>query len=302
MTSSYTQIRSFRWEDIEDFRRLFNDVSGITGTDKEYDPEYMRQFLSLPTCDPEENCFVAEHEDGLVGFALLTPEPPLDRVVASNGVLPSHRNRGTGPLLISACIERARQLDVSLIHSETPAHNVASHHVLESEGFYPVKRFWQMRWQHDDLPPLALPSGFSLRSFRLCEDEPTLTALQNEAFGLNWGFSPNTVDQISARVRVNRCDPEGIVFIANDDVVAGYNWTLRSGRTGWVSMTGVSAAYRGRGLGEAVVLAGMQYLRSRDVEAIELEVDYDNTPARELYLKLGFETVSQTLWYEKRLK
>ncbi len=92
------------------------------------------------------------------------------------------------------------------------------------------------------------------------------------------------------------------MFIANDDVVAGYNWTLRSGRTGWVSMTGVSAAFRGRGLGQAVVLAGMEYLRSRDVEAIELEVDYDNTPARELYLKLGFETVSQTLWYEKRLK
>ena len=300
--TSYTQIRSFRWEDIENFRRLFNDVSGITGTDKEYDPEYMRQFLSLPMCDPEDNCFVAEHDGRLVGFTLLSPEAPLDRVVASSGVLPSHRNRGTGPLLLGACIERARQLDVSLIHSETPAHNAASHHVLESEGFYPIKRFWQMRWQRDELPPLELPCGYSLRSFRLCEDEPILTTLQNEAFGQNWGFSPNTVDQIRARVRVNRCDPDGIVFIVKDDMVAGYNWTLRSGRTGWVSMTGVSSAYRGRGLGQAVVLAGIHYLRSQDVEAIELEVDYENTPARALYLKLGFEAASQTLWYEKRLK
>lgn len=125
-----------------------------------------------------------------------------------------------------------------------------------------------MRWQRAVLPPLDLPCGYSLRSFRLCEDEPILTTLQNEAFGQNWGFSPNTVDQIRARVRVKRCDPDGIVFIVKDDMVAGYNWTLRSGSTGWVSMTGVSAAYRGRGLGQAVVLAGMHYLRSMDVEAI----------------------------------
>ena len=298
----YTQIRSFRWDDLDAFRRLFNDVNGIADTEKEYDPEYMRQFLSLPACEPELNCFVAEHDGELVGFTLVAPEPPLDRVVASSGVLPSHRNMGIGPMLLSACIDRARQLDVSLIHSETPAYNAASHHILESEGFYPVKRFWQMRWRHDDLSPVSLPEGYSLRPFQLCQDEETLTALQNEAFGQNWGFSPNTVEQIAARVRMNRCDPNGIVFIVKGDVVAGYNWTLRAGRTGWVSMTGVSSANRGQGLGQAVVLAGMQYLRSQDVDAIELEVDYENTPARELYLKLGFETVSQTLWYEKRLK
>ena len=304
--TSYARIRTFRWEDLERYTHLLNEVGGITNTEKAYHPDYMRQFLSQPSFEPEKHCFLAESEDTLVGYMLISPEPPLDRVVASGGVLESHRNAGIGLLLLRAGVEHGRELGASLVHSETPANSAAGHHILESEGFYPVKRFWQMRWTGDELPPVELPDGFAVRPFRLGQDEETLTSLQNEAFGQNWGFSPNTVEQISARVRLSRCDPEGIVFVVEGDRVAGYNWTLResneAGSTGWVSMTGVHSEYRGKGLGTAVVLAGMEYLRGEGVEGIELEVDSDNTPARELYLKLGYRTVSQTLWYEKRLK
>ena len=44
----------------------------------------------------------------------------------------------------------------------------------------------------------------------------------------------------------------------------------------------------------------MQYLKDQGVDSVELEVDSENTPARELYLKLGFKKVHETLWYEKR--
>jgi ribosomal protein S18 acetylase RimI-like enzyme len=35
---------------------------------------------------------------------------------------------------------------------------------------------------------------------------------------------------------------------------------------------------------------------------VELEVDSENAPARELYLKLGFRKVSRSVWYEKRYR
>ncbi len=303
---SDARIRTFRWDDLERYTYLFNEINGITASEKAFDVEFMRQLLSQPSCDPEKHCFLAEIQGVVVGFTLITPEPPIDRAVASGGVLEAYRNQGIGRKLLTTALDHARESDVSVMHVEASDSRAAARHILESEGFYEVKRFWQMRWEGDQLPPVGLPNGFSIRPFKLDQDEETLTNLQNTAFGQNWGFSPNTVEQISARVRLDRSNPEGIIFIVDGDRVSGYNWTLRSfnetNSTGWVAMTGVHPDYRGKGLGTSVVLAGMEYLKSKGVDGIELEVDSENDPARELYLKLGYRKIGQTVWFEKRLK
>ena len=72
--------------------------------------------------------------------------------------------------------------------------------------------------------------------------------------------------------------------------------------SGVVAMTGVHPDYRGRGIGRAVVTAGIAYLVERGASVVELEVDAENTPARELYLKLGFRKVGRSVWYEKRFR
>ena len=46
----------------------------------------------------------------------------------------------------------------------------------------------------------------------------------------------------------------------------------------------------------------MEYLRQQGVDAIELEVDSENTPARELYLKLGYRQVHHSVWFERRFQ
>ena len=303
---SDAEIRTFRWDDLERYTYLFNEINGITTSEKAFDIEFMRQILSLPSCEPEKNCLLAEVQGVVVGFTLLVIEPAIDRAVASGGVLEAYRNQGIGHKLLTAALEHARASGVSVMHVEVSDNGAAAHRLLGSEGFYEVKRFWQMRWEGDQLPPVGLPNGFSIRAFKLDQDEEILTNLQNIAFGENWGFSPNTVEQISARVRLSRSNPEGIIFIVDGDRVSGYNWTLRSfnetNSTGWVAMTGVHPDYRGKGLGTSVVLAGMEYLKSKSVDGIELEVDSENNPARQLYLKLGYQRIGQTMWFEKRLK
>ena len=72
--------------------------------------------------------------------------------------------------------------------------------------------------------------------------------------------------------------------------------------SGIIAMTGVHPDYRGRGIGRAVVTAGIAYLVERGAAAVELEVDSENAPARELYLNLGFRKVSRSVWYEKRYR
>ena len=304
--ASSTGIRKFRWQDIEQFTVIFNEVNGISDSAGSYDVRYMRQFLSQPSCEPEENCFLAEWEDSLVGFALISPEMPIARSVASGGVLKSHRRRGIGRKLLTAAIQHARKLESRVLHIQTPSDGAAAQGVLASEGFTPSKVYWMMRWEAEEVRSVDLPPSLSFRTFKPDQDEEALTELQNSAFAQSWGFCPNSVEEISARVRLERSDPNGIVFISDGRTPIAYNWTMsasnEAGSVGWITMTGVHPDYRGRRLGAPVVVKGMEYLKAKGVAGIELEVDSENTPARELYLELGFRKLSETVWYERRLR
>ena len=296
-------IRRFNWNDVPQITKLFNQINGLDHSEKAWDEEYMLQFLSLPSCDPEQHCFLALNDNNPVGFLLVSYEEPIGRAVASGGVIEDYRNRGIGRELVTTAVNHARELGVSVLHVEASSETESADHLLKSEGFHIVKRFWQMQWKGDEAPAVDIPDGFALRFFRLGEDEQALTELQNTAFGENWGFSPNTVEQIAARVRLKASEHEGIILVMDGERAAAYDWTLRSpgaaGSIGWISMTGVHPDYRGKGLGTVVVTAGLNYLKSKGVEVVELEVDSDNVPARELYLKLGFKKLRETTWYER---
>lgn len=301
------KIRQFKWDDAAQLTGLFNSINGVSGTLKEFSDRLVRQTLEHPSCDPEANCFVAQSHDGpLVGFALVAPEIPIGRAVASGGVVADRRKQGIGRSLIRRASEHAESLGVSVFHIQASQESGEARSLLESEGFAHVKDYWQMRWEGAPLPDVELPQGFGLDTFRLDRDEADLTSIQNAAFGEHWGFCPNTTEEITARVRMDNTDPQGIIFIRNGSDLAGYNWTLRNanahGSVGFVAMTGVHPNFRGNGLGTAVVVSGMEYLRAKGVDAIELEVDSVNTPAVELYRKLGFRPVHESVWYEKRLR
>ena len=303
--SSTTTIRKFRWQDLPRFTELFNEINGITSTEKAYDVGLMGQVLSQPACNPEENCLLVESDGSPVGFALIAPELPIGRTVASGGVTEPHRNRGIGRSLIETAVEHAAALGASVLHVQVPSDGQADRHLLESSGFRSVRTYSTMRWEGTGVPPPELPPGFGLRPFRMGRDEEALTRLQNAAFGESWGFCPNTVEEIEARINFKICEPEGVVFVTHGEGLAGYNWTFRTMEpttsTGWIGMTGVHPDYRGYGLGRPVVLAGMEYLAAKGARTVDLEVDEQNAPAVEIYLSIGFRKVQRTLWYEKAL-
>ena len=191
------------------------------------------------------------------------------------------------------------------MHIEADSDGAAARHILETEGFQPVKTYWQMRWRGDSVPPVRLSSDLALRAFKLGQDEEGLTELQNASFGPTWGFNPNTMEDIQVRVRLKGSDPNGIILLTNASGLAAYIWTVRASNeaasTGWIAMTGVHPDYQGQGLGKAAVAAGIAYLKATGVDAVELEVDSENEAARELYLKVGFQKFRETVWYECQL-
>ena len=246
-------IRRFEWDDLETVTRLFNSINGTEGTAMESDVDLTRQTLAQPSVSPEDDLRVAYLGTDIAGFYLLYREVPIDRVVAVGGVLTEFRGRGIGRCLLRTAIAQVEGIGAGVLHIQASVDAQDACHLLESEGFERVKSYWRMRWEGDDLPSLALRPGFQLKPFCLGRDEATLTELQNDAFGEHWGFCPNTVEEIAARVRMKVTDPDGIIFVMDGNRPAGYNWTLRYensyGKVGVVSMTGVHPSYRGNGLG-----------------------------------------------------
>ena len=303
--SSDIEVHRFAWSGLEAFTRLFNAVCGYESTPEEHSADSMREILGQPSSAPQRDVFVISLEGTPVGFLHVSPELRIGRAVASGGVLEAHRGHRVEAALIETGVEHSASLGASVLHMQVSSSDVTTHEALQSAGFESVATYWNMRWEAAAAPEIDLPHGYTLRPFILGRDEDALTDLQNAAFGDTWGFCPNTVDEIAARVRMSRSNPEGILLILDSDIPAAYCWATRSenrsGSIGWISMVGVRPEYRGEGIGRAALATGMTFLRGKGVEGIELEVDSLNVPARKLYDKLGFRKTSETIWFERRL-
>ncbi|MDE2718331.1 MAG: GNAT family N-acetyltransferase [Chloroflexota bacterium] len=298
-------VRPFSWDDLPRWTNLYNAAFGLAATEGEFDEPEMHRHLSLPGLDPERNCFITQESDVDAGLAILWPELPIRRAVLQMGVSGVHSPQAVEQALLDAAIERASGLPVDLLHTQMPSEDDAGRRTLCDAGFLPVRQYATLRWSGDALPKEDLPHDFALRPFRPGLDSQRLADIQNAAFTDSWGFSPNTVEQIEARVASKSTTPEGILFVTRGDDVAAYNWTVRpagpGGKLGRIAMTGVHPNYRGMGLSRPTVLAGMRWLASQGAEVIELEMDSSNLSAARVYRSLGFEKVADTVWFELRL-
>lgn len=298
-------IRRFVWADVAQFTAMFNEVNQLSGTERENDIEFMRQYLSQPSYGAEQNAFVAESGDRLTGFTVVFPELRIGRSVASGGVLVPDRNRGIGRMLLRRSVEHSRSLGAGILHVQTSSDDAIAQRLLQSEGFHKVRTYWSMRCEADSFEAPPMTSGYSIMPFVLDRDEESLTRLQNAAFADSWGFCPNTTEETRARVRLKWSFPDGILIVHDGERPAAYNWTLRARKdgasVGWIAMIGVHPDHRGQGLGEAVIGAGMALLKNKGVRRIELEVDSANAAARRLYVKLGFQKIGEATWFERNL-
>ena len=298
-------IRNFRWEDTDNIVNFLNIARGQSGTPNEESKLLFTQRFNMPGINPLNDCFIAESNGNPTGYIQVIHEGSLSRTVGSQTIPKTDDREAIYKLLSNVAIKHSIKKGASLYHIQVDDDDAQLIDILKADGFKQVKSYFNLLWEENFLAKLELPQGFSLRTFQHNKDEVLLTNLQNTSFYNSWGFSPNTVEEIRARVRMERCEADGIIFIEDQGYTAGYNWTLSQktkGRSlGWISMTGVDPAYRGRILGKAIVLAGMHYLKAKNIPQIALEVDSDNFVAYNLYNQLGFKITARTLWFEKPL-
>ncbi len=85
-----------------------------------------------------------------------------------------------------------------------------------------------------------------------------------------------------------------------DGEIAGYCGLFQSFDEADITNVAVAEAYRGRGVGEAMLRELMVQGSLRGISAYTLEVRQGNLPARRLYEKLGFEAAGiRKKFYQK---
>ena len=83
--------------------------------------------------------------------------------------------------------------------------------------------------------------------------------------------------------------PENLYLVARDgDELLGFCGLWGVGDEGQITHVCVKESARGKGVGKQLLLAMLAQGRERGLQAFTLEVRVSNTPARELYKKVGF--------------
>jgi mycothiol synthase len=308
--SDAADIRNFTWNDFDAVFDCRAAVTGISDADADEERSHFRARLELPGADPLDNVFIAEQSGEFVGGAIASVEPAIDRAVGEFGVIESARGQGIGRTLLARLERRAREAGVAVHQVHVHHMNTRLRSFMDAAGYRQIRIFNELKYRpapaylEGDYRPL--PEGVSLRPFVSGADEAALANVQNAAFEGSFGFAPNTPEQIAGYVEMRGAP--GDILIAEDSSggVIGYIWTSvteskdDSGETtGMIEMTGVLPSQRGRGVGSAVIAAGLRHLRERGASVIDLEVDGENLSARRIYKDLGFKKIGEQFWYEK---
>jgi mycothiol synthase len=250
--------------------------------------------------DPRARNLMLHEGSDLAGYAHLDPTDPVEGPSGELVVHPRFRGRGIGRKLVDALVAAADGQPVRLwAHGDLPA----ATRLATSAGFARIRSLWQMRRSLQaplDRPVFA--AGITLRTFVLGRDEPAWIKLNRRAFARHPEQGAWTREDLDQRERESWFDPAGFFLAERDGRLAGFHWTKIHGAQaagepgsahgheaiGEVYVVGVDPAERGSGLGRALTLAGLRYLRSRGLFQVMLYVDESNTAAIRLYESLGF--------------
>jgi len=270
----------------------------------------LRVVVEHPHMDPGRSLFFADSGSGFAGYAEVWCAEGQARAVGRVLVHPHWRRRGLGSALLKRTEARARAvgseyLDVLIAESHT-----GGRHFLEDHGFAAVHYCWLMRLPRlDTIPAPQWPPGYGLRTFVPGKDEPATVELENASFTDEWEYTPVHVGEFEAFVRSPSFRPDGVIFAVYNGELVGECWSsidderiAASGeRQGDVWSLCVHPEHRGRGLGRALLLAGLQWLRQQGMISALGGVDGANERGQHLYTSIGCEVLRTDIWCRKQL-
>lgn len=244
----------------------------------------------------------------VLGYAHVEHDPRAEYATYELMVHPEHRQQGIGTAVLTQVL------------TEWPDARGWAHGNLEgARGLAAARRLTVVRdlWRmslplqgETDLPALALPQGYAMRSFEVGRDEEDWLRVNAAAFAGHGEQGRMSLSDLHDRMSQPWFDPHGFLLI--EDVsdpeqphLAAFHWTKvepsepgsSSSTAGEVYVVGVDPAYQGRGLGSVATLVGLRHLQACGLAEATLYVDGDNAAAIATYGRLGFTQTHTDVMY-----
>ena len=321
---SDVQARSFSYPaDLAAMAELVTAVSHLDGDQWFPTADVLAvHWRSTPSFDPERDCLVVEDGAGMAAMVSVEPQHRAGKTIhwTEGWVRPDRRRQGIGRALLGWAerhaleIVRTRAIETvdlpqymgfGIVESNPAALAFAG-----STGYARLRYGFQM---HRDLAePIAdrrLPAGIELRPVRP-EHHRQIWDADVEAFRDH--FEPRERDEtdfVAAFTAPNvETDLWRVAWDGNEVVGSVMNQidpheNAKAGLDiGWLEHVSVRRAWRGRGVGSALIVASLHALRERGMTVASLGVDGENlTGALRLYEQLGFRRHKTWITHRKPL-
>jgi mycothiol synthase len=258
--------------------------------------------------DPRARNVLVWQGSALAGYGHLDPTDLVEGPAGEMVVDPAFRRRGFGLILGQALVAEAGDEGLRLwAHGEL----AAAARLAAAAGFGRARALWQMRRSlQTRIGRPQLADGIRVRAFAPGQDEDAWVELNHRAFAGHPEQGAWTRDDLELREREPWFDPDGFFLAERDGRLAGFHWTKIHGgdedhsghgheAIGEVYVVGVDPDERGTGLGRALTLIGLRYLRARGLSQVMLYVDETNSAAIRLYESLGFTHWDTDVMYSR---
>jgi ribosomal protein S18 acetylase RimI-like enzyme len=274
----------------------------------------LRLLLTSRVWQPAKDTRIWENSSGkITGFAMLWRRQPTSPYVVLDSF--AHPAFATEELLLAMLQwgdQRAHEIVVEQKKPLSVYANGFSQHAFADK---PLSRFgfsllppnpdehnvYFARSLQDNIPTPSLPPGYSLRSLRDLGDV--------EAYQSLYGFAK--VNPLHQKELLESNEYRHLVVVNPNNEYVAYcecsicraEWQSIHQRIGWIDYIETRSGQQKKGLGQAVLSAGLIQLQEWGADTAMLITVNTNTPAVNLYTKAGFEYVeiSEYPGYEKQV-
>jgi mycothiol synthase len=258
--------------------------------------------------DKADSHLVIQKDNQVIGYAHLDKTDQVAGPSVELVIHPEHRGNGIGSELLKSAIEVCGNKIRLWSHGDLPQARA----LAQANNFIKVRTVIQMSKNLTEVSPINCE--YQIRSFLPELDNNAWLTLNNLAFTNhpeqgNWSEA-----DLSIRLNEDWFDEKGFFVAQDKDQLIGFCWTkIHGGHShshlagedhhdhapiGEVYVTAVSNKYAGKGIGKALTITGLNYLKYQGLNSAMLYVDEDNKIAVNLYKSLGLLESGKDVMYK----